>query len=99
MPQVQVFTEPSGFLERHSFWPFASLAAVFVAWTLIVGLVGAAIPNCPCAKAAVESEAVKKRFHDLSTVAPDANELAPEVLGQLVTRDVAKYKKLLEEKK
>ena len=29
------------------------------------------------AKAAVESEAVKKRFHDLSTVAPDANELAP----------------------
>ena len=27
------------------------------------------------------------------------NELAPEVLGQLVTRDVAKYGKLLEEKK
>jgi tripartite-type tricarboxylate transporter receptor subunit TctC len=51
------------------------------------------------AKTAVESEAVKKRFQDLSTVAPDANELAPEVLGQLVTRDVAKYKKLLEEKK
>ena len=51
------------------------------------------------ARTAVESEAVKKRFQDLSTVAPDANELAPEVLGQLVTRDVAKYKKLLEEKK
>ena len=51
------------------------------------------------AKAAVESEAVKKRFHDLSTVAPDANEHAPEVLGQLVTRDVEKYRKLLEEKK
>src|SRR5438270_2921846 len=51
------------------------------------------------ARTAVESEAVKKRFHDLSTVAPDANELAPEVLGQLVTRDVAKYGKLLEEKK
>jgi tripartite-type tricarboxylate transporter receptor subunit TctC len=51
------------------------------------------------ARTAVESEAVKKRFHDLSTVAPDANELAPEVLGQLVTRDVEKYKKLLEEKK
>ena len=51
------------------------------------------------AKAAVESEAVKKRFVDLSTVAPDANEMAPDVLGQLVTRDVAKYKKLLEEKK
>ena len=51
------------------------------------------------AKTAVESEAVKKRFQDLSTVAPDANELAPEVLGQLVKRDVEKYRKLLEEKK
>jgi tripartite-type tricarboxylate transporter receptor subunit TctC len=51
------------------------------------------------ARAAVESEAVKKRFHDLSTVAPDAGELAPEVLGQLVKRDVEKYRKLLEEKK
>ena len=51
------------------------------------------------AKAAVESEAVKKRFHDLSTVAPDANELTSEVLGQLVKRDVEKYRKLLEEKK
>ena len=51
------------------------------------------------AKMAVESEAVKKRFHDLSTVAPDANEHASEVLGQLVTRDVEKYRKLLEEKK
>jgi tripartite-type tricarboxylate transporter receptor subunit TctC len=51
------------------------------------------------ARAAVESESVKKRFADLSTVAPDANEHAPEVLGQLVTRDVEKYRKLLEEKK
>ena len=42
---------------------------------------------------------MKKRFHDLSTVAPDANEHTPELLGQLVTRDVDKYKKLLEEKK
>ena len=42
---------------------------------------------------------VKKRFHDLSTVAPDANEHTPEVLQQLVTRDVEKYRKLLEEKK
>ena len=42
---------------------------------------------------------MKKRFHDLSTVAPDANEVASEVLGQLVKRDVAKYRKLLEEKK
>ena len=55
--------------------------------------------STPPRRAAVDSEAVKKRFHDLSTVAPDADELAPEVLGQLVTRDVAKYKKLLEEKK
>jgi tripartite-type tricarboxylate transporter receptor subunit TctC len=51
------------------------------------------------ARAAVESESVKKRFHDLSTVAPDANEQTPEVLQQLVTRDVEKYRKLLEEKK
>ena len=47
----------------------------------------------------MESDAVKKRFRDLSTVAPDANEHTPEVLGQLVTRDVEKYRKLLEEKK
>lgn len=51
------------------------------------------------AKTAVESEAVKKRFVDLSTVAPDANEHTADVLQQLVTRDVAKYRKLLEEKK
>ena len=51
------------------------------------------------ARTAVESDAVKKRFHDLSTVAPDANEHTPEVLQQLVTRDVEKYKKLLDEKK
>ena len=42
---------------------------------------------------------VKKRFADLSTVAPDASEHTPDVLGQLVTRDVEKYRKLLEEKK
>lgn len=47
------------------------------------------------ARKAVESETVKKRFAELSTVAPDANELAPEVLQQLVTRDVAKYRTLL----
>lgn len=51
------------------------------------------------ARTAVESEPVKKRFHDLSTVAPDANEHTSDVLGQLVTRDVEKYRKLLEEKK
>jgi tripartite-type tricarboxylate transporter receptor subunit TctC len=47
------------------------------------------------ARASVESDVVRKRFADLSTVAPDANEHAPEVLQQLVTRDVEKYHKLL----
>ena len=51
------------------------------------------------ARTAVESDAVKKRFHDLSTVAPDANEHTPDVLQQLVTRDVEKYRKLLDDKK
>ncbi len=51
------------------------------------------------ARTAVASDAVKKRFHTLSTVAPDAGELTPEVLQQLVTRDVEKYRKLLEVKK
>jgi tripartite-type tricarboxylate transporter receptor subunit TctC len=51
------------------------------------------------ARTAVESDAVKKRFHDVSTVTPDANEHTPDLLQQLVTRDVQKYRKLLEEKK
>jgi tripartite-type tricarboxylate transporter receptor subunit TctC len=51
------------------------------------------------AKSAVESEAVRKRFADLSTVAPDGNEHTPEVLQQLVTRDVEKFKKLLADQK
>jgi tripartite-type tricarboxylate transporter receptor subunit TctC len=51
------------------------------------------------ARTAVESDAVKKRFRDLSTVAPNANEHTADVLQQLVTRDVEKYRKLLEEKK
>jgi tripartite-type tricarboxylate transporter receptor subunit TctC len=50
------------------------------------------------ARVAVESEPVKRRFRDLSTVAPDADEHAPDVLQQLVLRDVAKYNKLLQEK-
>ena len=50
------------------------------------------------ARTAVESDAVKKRFADLSTVAPDAGEHTPEALQQLVTRDVEKYRKLLAEK-
>jgi tripartite-type tricarboxylate transporter receptor subunit TctC len=48
------------------------------------------------ARASVESDAVKKRFADLSTVAPDADEHTPEVLQQWVTRDVEKYRKLLQ---
>lgn len=51
------------------------------------------------AKSAVESEPVKKRFADLSTVAPDAGEHTPEVLQQLVARDVGKFKKLLADQK
>jgi tripartite-type tricarboxylate transporter receptor subunit TctC len=51
------------------------------------------------AKAAVESEPVKKRFADLSTVAPEANEHTPDVLQQLVMRDVDKFKKLLADQK
>ncbi len=38
---------------------------------------------------------MKKRFADLSTVAPDADEHTPEVLQQLVTRDVENYHKML----
>ncbi|MBW7963349.1 tripartite tricarboxylate transporter substrate binding protein BugD [Bradyrhizobium sp. BR 10261] len=47
------------------------------------------------ARTAVETEAVKKRFADLSTVAPDSDEHAPEILQKLVTRDVEKYRKML----
>jgi tripartite-type tricarboxylate transporter receptor subunit TctC len=48
------------------------------------------------ARTSVESEAATKRFADLSTVAPDAGEHTPEVLQQWVTRDVEKYRKLLQ---
>ena len=41
---------------------------------------------------------MKKRFAELSTVAPDASEHSPDVLAQLVTRDVEKYRTMLEEK-
>jgi len=51
------------------------------------------------AKTAVESEPVKKRFADLSTVAPDASEHTPDVLQQLVARDVEKFGKLLADQK
>jgi tripartite-type tricarboxylate transporter receptor subunit TctC len=47
------------------------------------------------ARTSVESDIVKKRFADLSTVAPDANEHTADVLQQLVTRDVAKYHTML----
>jgi tripartite-type tricarboxylate transporter receptor subunit TctC len=50
------------------------------------------------ARTAVETDTVKKRLAELSTVAPDANEHSSEVLQQLVARDVEKYRKLLEEK-
>jgi tripartite-type tricarboxylate transporter receptor subunit TctC len=50
------------------------------------------------ARAAVQSEPVKKRFVDLSTVAPDAGEQTPEALQQVVTRDVERYRKLLQPK-
>jgi hypothetical protein len=55
--------------------------------------------QCRGAGTAVESEGVKKRFHDLSSVPPETNEHAPEVLQQLVTRDVEKYRKLLQNDK
>jgi tripartite-type tricarboxylate transporter receptor subunit TctC len=51
------------------------------------------------AKTAVESEPVKKRFADLSTVAPDGSEHTSDVLQQLVTRDVEKFKRLLADQK
>jgi len=47
------------------------------------------------ARTAVETDAVKKRFADLSTVAPDPDEHTPEVLQKLVTRDVEEYRKML----
>jgi tripartite-type tricarboxylate transporter receptor subunit TctC len=47
------------------------------------------------ARTAVETDAVKKRFADLSTVVPDPDEHTPEVLQNLVTRDVEKYRKML----
>jgi tripartite-type tricarboxylate transporter receptor subunit TctC len=47
------------------------------------------------ARTAVETDAVKKRFADLSTVTPDPDEHAPEVLQKLVARDVEKYRKML----
>jgi tripartite-type tricarboxylate transporter receptor subunit TctC len=50
------------------------------------------------ARTAVETDTVKKRLAELSTVAPDANEHSSEVLQQLVARDVEKYRKLLEQK-
>ncbi|MDB5624866.1 MAG: tripartite tricarboxylate transporter substrate binding protein BugD [Tardiphaga sp.] len=49
-------------------------------------------------KTAVDSDAVKARFKTLSSVAPEADEHGPEVLQALVTRDVAKYKTLLQAK-
>jgi tripartite-type tricarboxylate transporter receptor subunit TctC len=51
------------------------------------------------ARTAVESEGVKERFHDLSSMPPETNQHAPEVLQQLVTSDVEKSRKLLRKDK
>jgi tripartite-type tricarboxylate transporter receptor subunit TctC len=50
------------------------------------------------ARRAVASAAVKKRFAELSTAVPDESELSPEGLQQLVTREIEKYRKLLQAK-
>ena len=50
------------------------------------------------ARFAVESDLVKARFKVLSSVAPDSDDHSPEVLQALVTRDVARFRKLLETK-
>lgn len=50
------------------------------------------------ARKAVAGDVVKKRFKDLSSVAPDEAEQTPEALQQVVTRDVAKFRVLLQEK-
>ena len=50
------------------------------------------------ARTAVESEAVKKRFRGSVDRRARRQRATPEVLQQLVTRDVAKYHKMLAEK-
>jgi tripartite-type tricarboxylate transporter receptor subunit TctC len=50
------------------------------------------------ARKAVASDAVRKRFKELSSVVPDDDEQAPDVLQKLVTRDVEKFHTMLQEK-
>lgn len=50
------------------------------------------------ARKAIASEVVQKRFRDLASVVPDANEQTPEALQAVVARDVPRFKTLLQEK-
>ncbi len=50
------------------------------------------------ARKAIAGDIVQKRFRDLSSVVPDASEQSPEALQAVVTRDVARFKTLLQEK-
>jgi tripartite-type tricarboxylate transporter receptor subunit TctC len=51
------------------------------------------------ARAAVASEAVRKRYQSLSSVAPSEAEQAPEVLRETVSRDVSRFATLLKDKR
>ncbi len=48
------------------------------------------------ARAALASDSVKKRFFDLASSAPDADEMTPEFLDRLVPAEIEKYRKLLQ---
>lgn len=50
------------------------------------------------ARKAIATEIVQKRFRDLSSVTPDASEQTPEALQAVVSRDVPRFKSLLQEK-
>lgn len=50
------------------------------------------------ARKAIASDVVQKRFRDLSSVTPDPGEQTPDALQAVVTRDVPRFKALLQEK-
>ena len=50
------------------------------------------------ARKAIASDIVQKRFRDLSSIVPDASEQTPDALQAVVTRDVPRFKALLQEK-
>jgi hypothetical protein len=78
--------------------PFSTQAssAVTASYSSVEGTLPKIVAKLNAAAlAAVESPAVKKRFVDLSIVAPDTDEHAPDVLQALVVRDVAKYRAML----